>query len=398
MCRSVSALSVVLCNNFSCEITLSLTCHQMSLGRNAARRLVIVAATCFMPCLVHLAARRRSPIASRSFCLILPVAAADAGRQRLRKMYSALQTRPADADWPDRTATARLWRGLHHERDESTGRLTVQPNRFVTDGPLQTTLFFKDNPKVLQIVHDAQQQLVKPLVAELRNGLRARNRAYLDRGFWLPRDEALHIIVRVFSEHPSLLDEHERAAWQPVQPEQVVRLGDAIEGSLNDPSRPGGACAIALSLFGYALTDDGSFLILFEDHHPDDPSAKGASKPGSSLLALREDLGRVGESVLGTLNSRPKALIHMSIARLLELPPEEALDAAEKSHVRQTISKWRSALKARDLGLLGNNGIPTQNQLPNLEAVIYADELELVRDTTWMMTQRETYRKFRFGI
>ena len=33
---------------------------------------------------------------------------------------------------------------------------------------------------------------------------------------------------------------------------------------------------------------------------------------GASLLTLREELGAVGEAVLGPLNSRPKALLHMS--------------------------------------------------------------------------------------
>ncbi len=50
--------------------------------------------------------------------------------------------------------------------------------------------------------------------------------------------------------------------------------------------------------------------------------------------------------------------------------------------------RWTAALKARVLP--GEGGTP----LPNLGAAVKAKELELVRDTTWMMTRRQTLRKY----
>lgn len=353
---------------------------------SAFRRIAaVLTASCML--LGYLSARRRYLLLAHGVCL---AAAAPHGNQHLRRLYDALQARPPDAEWPDRVATAALWRGLHYAYEPS-GKKAVRPNAFATDGPLQTTLFFANNKAVLQIVHEARRLIFEPIVEELRAGLRPRNRAILDRGVWRPHDEALHIIVRVFSEHPSLLGTEEAARWRPVRPEQVERLGEAIAVSLDNPRAPARrACPIPLSLFGYALTDDGSFLTLWEEEEEAAEAGRGAS-----LLKLREALGRVGESVLGELNSRPKALIHMSVARLLEWPLEAALDDAERAHVRRTVGRWRAALKAREL--IGEPGRPRHGVLPNLGATIWADELELVRDTTWMMTERETLRKFRLG-
>ena len=105
--------------------------------------------------------------------------------------------------------------------------------------------------------------------------------------------------------------------------------------------------------------------------------------------ALREEIGAVGERVLGPLNSRPKALVHVSAMRLLDWPAEAALDVGEHAHVTAVLRSWTSALAA--------DRLPTGEAAPQIGAAVHIASLELVRDVHWMMTHRRTYRRFLLG-
>jgi hypothetical protein len=65
--------------------------------------------------------------------------------------------------------------------------------------------------------------------------------------------------VTVFSEHPSLLDPAERGAWRPVPEPSISRLGDRLAGSV----LAAGTRAPRVRLDSYAITPDGSMLLLF---------------------------------------------------------------------------------------------------------------------------------------
>ena len=295
----------------------------------------------------------------------------DAKRKELLDRYTKLQAAIEPAVWPDRSASDALWRGLHRGKDG-----TVQPNRFASDGPLQATVFFEKNPEALRVIGEARSTIFEPLVRDLCAGLRHRNKAIVERGLWIPKDGALHVIVRVFSEHPSLLDGDAARKWKPIWPMESERLGEVIEAALRAGVQGSSTTALILRLWGYTLTPDGSMLFLFEE-----------GDGGTSLLALRDKLGRAGESVLGELNSRPKALIHLTAARLLEFPEASDLTEAESKHIRDTVTRWRALLRA--------SGQARGAALPNIGRTIRVDELELVRDVHWFMTQRQVLRTFR---
>ena len=321
---------------------------------------------------------------------------------KLHVLYRSLRDRVDPERWPDRAAVKKLWRGLHRA---SNG--TVQPNHFEDGhGPLQVTAFWPkrctmtdpchhsdDDAAALAIFRDARRQIFAPLVAELRSGMRPVSQAVADRGLWVPSEASLHVIVRVFSEHPSLLEPKEAKAWRPVSETQCEALGEAVGAHLathqyeqrsgrrqgaNGPPRHMG-----LVVHSYALTADGSMLILFEEEE-----AAGTTA-GVSVLSLREELGAVGEAVLGPLNSRPKALLHLSVMRLLDWPDEEVLSEGERAHISATVRKWTEAL-ARDR-------LPSGGAVPSLGAPVRLSALELVRDVNWMMTDRKTYRRYCLG-
>ena len=282
---------------------------------------------------------------------------ATAANERLHALYHNLHQQVNPVAWPDRSAARKLWRGLHR-----TANGTVRPNKFASDGPLQVTAFFSDDEAMLSIVREARRHIFEPLVSELRAGLRRHSQDVLDRGLWIPNDDSLHAIVRVFSEHPSLLDTEDAKRWRPISEEQCQRLGSAVETHLLQRGYMGVlgkgpvgerpvAKRLALRVWGYALTADGSMLILFDEeqtvlgtgmtsqlspqltstavhgrgrahthayahagslsawswwHSPQHRPLRDPSP--ASLLALRDELGAVGESVLGALNSRPKVM------------------------------------------------------------------------------------------
>lgn len=147
--------------------------------------------------------------------------------EKLRSLYHKLRRKIDPEMWPDADAALKLWRGLHR-----TANGSVRPNKFKSDGPLQLTAFFDTGEKAVEIVHEARRHIFDPLVAELRSGLRRHSQEVLDRGLWIPADASLHLIVRVFSEHPSLLDPPEAKQWRPVSDAQVEKLGDAVEAHL----------------------------------------------------------------------------------------------------------------------------------------------------------------------
>jgi hypothetical protein len=357
-------------------------------------------------------APRRLALFSCCACFILLIIARWIGRERpqpppaanakLHSLYHTLRQRLDPDKWPDRVAAEKLWRGLHR-----TSNGSVQPNRFVKDGPLQVTVFFRqveefEASSPLAIVHEARKRIFVPLVAELRAGLRPRSQQVLDRGLWVPADGALHIIVKVFSEHPSLLEPEEAKSWRPVSEEQCEALGGAIEQHLSKQSHSRESSVenesrsvpakwrLGLRVWGYVLTADGSMLVLFEEAPSGGASSAGAATPAAaSFVALREELAAVGEAVLGPLNSRPKDLIHVSAMRLLEWPAADDLDAAERAHVASTVRAWANAL--------ADDRLPNGRPVPNIGATVRAISLELVRDEPWMMTHRKTYRSFCLG-
>lgn len=293
--------------------------------------------------------------------------ALDNATQVLDDLYTDLLSSVNASAWPDADAQTKLWRGLRRSADNRT----VEPTTFASDGPLQIACFLQQSPEAMRLVAEAKAQIFEPFLAELRAGLSMEALEVVDRGVFRPQPAALHTVVLVFSEHPSLLDESDRAAWHAVSEPDVHALGTAVREPIEQ------RCALRLRLWGYAITADGSMLLLLEE-------ASG----GSSLLEMRDELQALGTASLGSLNTRPKKLIHVSAMRLLEWP-FGVLNATESAHVQATIQKWTSAL--------ANRSFPTGEALPNIGFDgITARRVQLVRDEQWMMTRRKSYASYTF--
>ena len=170
----------------------------------------------------------------------------------LERRYAELHARTLAAAtanaWPDPAARAALMRGLI-KGDHGA----LEPVRFASNGPLQCAVFLAASrrPAELQranaflsasapssgtqgyadpveLVAAARRQVFEPFVAELLGALPPAARARVAAGVHWPSDSALHLVVTVFSEHPSLLDGAQRKHWRPISESQVEHLAERL--------------------------------------------------------------------------------------------------------------------------------------------------------------------------
>ena len=216
--------------------------------------------------------------------------------------------------WPDPAARAALTRGL---RKGEHGAL--DPVRFASNGPLQCAAFLSasggsDTPGFadpVDLVTAARWRVFIPFVDELLSVLPPAARDRVAAGVHWPTDSALHLVVSVFSEHPSLLDGAQREQWRPISEAQIELLAERLATEALPPR----TAAPRLRLHGFAITPDGSMLALFVPAAAAGAETDGetdGSETDGSLSSLRARIGAVGASVLGKLNSRPKELQHAS--------------------------------------------------------------------------------------
>ena len=265
--------------------------------------------------------------------------------------------------WLDERARSAPHRGLEPGRRGAAAELSA-------DGPLSRRIRRSDAAQGLDIFRAARRDVFEPFVRELETVLAqggtdadARARAEVAAGVHWPEEHTAHTIALVFSEHPSLLDDAARATWRRIESAEIDTLAQTLElhargatrAAAGATARSERACrvsaAIELRVHGYAVTPDGSMLMLLEEalHEPARGSSRGA---GGGFGALRSRLQAHGEATLGTLNSRPKKLIHVTCGRLLAWPGDArpdgsrgaALGADAAARVGRVAQRWSEHL------------------------------------------------------
>lgn len=189
------------------------------------------------------------------------------------------------------------------------------------------------------------------LVAGLPPG---EQRTELSRMLWVVDERSYHICVSVFHEHPSLLPEEERRKWRRVDERLGERLAAALRASTGALAPP------TLQLDSLSITADGAFIAGFVD------DAHGA------FAALRAAAGRCGEETIGgELTSRPKALIHVTLGRLLGVPA--ALSDEQRERIAHLVRRHNAhVLPAR---------------VARAPHALTMHSLSLARDQVWWMTE-----------
>ena len=328
----------------------------------------------------------------------------------LKEKYAALRDATLAAaersSWPEHGARASLSRGLKRSRNLSLGFDTVHPRRFAKDGPLQVAAFLGANADAVDLVSSLRRLVFEPFLRGLLALLDDDTRREISAGVHWPAIDSLHIVVTVFSEHPSLLDDTQREQWRPISDAQVAALGERLSSEVFG-SATSAPHAPSLALDGTYLTPDGSMIATFIEAC--DAEAACDAADAGALGALRLRLSEVGTRSLGPLNSRPKALIHLTIGRLLVWPYEKLNDESRR-RVGEYVAKWTMSLAKGQVpaGTASTADYP-YGQLPHAVPGV-ADaaggrqarrlvvrELELCRDVRWMMGERQTIRTFKLA-
>ena len=290
---------------------------------------------------------------------------------RLTSLYEKIQAGTVDLgrkrEWPDKAARAAMQRGLERVGGRVTPRTFTDGN-----GPLDVAIFWNHRPEVVAMIEEAQREVFTPFVAAVLDAVAAASStstttttnsaqrvSEVEQGVAMTSLEALHTVVLVFSEHPSLLDDAQLPGWKAVDDDAVRSLGSALQSDVFTDE----GLRLRLRVWGYCVTGDGSMLLLLEDladqeaDHPAEQSSRRKRKGGSgrvdSFMDLRSRIHATGSRVLGSLNSRPKALIHVTCGRFLAWPGDggdgggdglsEAEQEQEASRVGRVVEEWGEA-------------------------------------------------------
>jgi len=182
------------------------------------------------------------------------------------------------------------------------------------------------------------------------------------------RVAAGHTCVTVFHEHPSLLSEAgEKAKWRPVDAALATRLAEAVRLRTGRVSPP------LLTLDSLSICADGAMIAGFRD---DADGAFAELRAASSVAALAT-LG-------GELTSRPKALIHVTLGRVLGMPADLTED--QRARIAHCVRQHNQVI----FPALVDGVAPAT-------ASLKVSSLSLARDRVWWMTQYELYDTWPLG-
>lgn len=194
-------------------------------------------------------------------------------------------------------------------------------------------------------------------VSDLRQCLPPNTHQEFDRMLWVNAEWSYHSCVTVFHEHPSLLSEVERAKWQPVDATLAARLACELREATSGLASP------ALELDSLSVTADGAFIVGFTDDR------------ANSFQALRVAAAACGQATIGgQLTSRPKALIHVTLGRVLGAPA--GLTPADRASVARVVRH--------------HNGVVLPTRVERAPCrTLQVSTLSLARDAVWWMTEHE---------
>jgi hypothetical protein len=233
----------------------------------------------------------------------------------------------------------------------------------------------------------------------------------------------MHMTLAIFQEHPRILDEAGKKQWQHIDDERmeilIQRLGEFVYNG-NFPE------TIPLVLDAIVLTPDGAMIAGFveekrkatdgDDKDDDDNDAGHFARLRSGLLETARD-------VLGTLSSRPKNLIHITLGRILGLPPEPPPSASTAAtaaaattapssstqqlereqydarvlQVQQLVCHYNQQVFPRtvhELRKRGDGGESTTASNSSLGAAFPLQDFSLVRNSVWLCEENVFYNSW----
>jgi len=216
----------------------------------------------------------------------------------------------------------------------------------------------------------------------------------------IPRAAVPHICVFLVHEHPSLLqqvDATERDAWRPVDDAtmQTVVEDDVSPIVASLLLNSGGA--LQLQLDSILLTPDGGMIAGFVDisQPQQQPTEKDGSSSSVSLFAnLKHQCRAAVTRRVGTLTSRPKNLIHVTLGRVLGFGngATQGLgisDDTQQERVVQLVQRYNEHVlpqTVEEIKQRHNQGIWQLQQLCFLRNTVWFCEENIIYKT-WNLTK-----------
>jgi hypothetical protein len=223
----------------------------------------------------------------------------------------------------------------------------------------------------------------------------------------------MHMALAIFQEHPRILDEAGKKQWQHIDDERMEILIQRLDEFVYNGNFPD---SIPLALDAIVLTPDGAMIAGFveekrkatdgDDKDDDDNDAGHFARLRSGLLETAKD-------VLGTLSSRPKNLIHVSLGRILGLPPPastatgaptsstQRFDGARYDErvlqVQQLVCHYNQQVFPRvlqDLKESGSGGDESTRPTCSSGVAFPLQDFSLVRNSVWLCEENVFYNSW----
>ena len=217
----------------------------------------------------------------------------------------------------------------------------------------------------------------------------------------IPRSTVPHICVFMVHEHASLLQAHqtaERDACKPVDDHTMQRLiHDDVSPILEAHLSPSAASSIFLQLERILLTPDGAMIAGFVDVSQETHTSLYHTVKMECIQAVRERTG--------TLTSRPKNLIHVTLGRVLGFGRrlvllDEATTENEEEDTRITPEQQQQVcqlVKRFNEHVLPHKVLEIQRNSKNnnndhLGGIFRLQHVSMLRNTVWLCEENIIYK------
>jgi hypothetical protein len=273
------------------------------------------------------------------------------------------------------------------------------------DGPVGVfALCPRNPPQASRLVDHCMQHGWGPFCRDLQqifhdynNDDNSYNNINTMQGYLYP-SPLMHATLAIFQEHPRILDDEGKKQWQHIDDERmeilIQRLDEFIQNDGNFPK------TIPLVLDALVLTPDGAMIAGFVEQNirsaKDGDDHVGDDGDIGHFARLRTGLIETAKDVLGSVSSRPKNLIHISLGRILglPLPPPPSLSPASSQQyeqynekvlqVQQLVCHYNQQVfprVVRDLKERGGGALPLR-------------DFSLARNSVWLCEENVFYKSW----
>ena len=304
-------------------------------------------------------------------------------QQQLSALYQEIAQRAAVAtkNWPDSSRLVQCLEYHPNPREDHQDGVYIHHYRApvfdMEQGPLGLIALILDGSNDgTQMYNAAAVPIVAACMEQFRYFEHELRHICQDSTLHMIPTEVPHICIAMYQAHPVLLvdddndnnNKKERLQWKPTEPAIVEQLVQHLDTAI-DALQP--FCHIELTLDALLLTPDGAMIAGFVPN----------SETYQTLKTATSDAAR---AVLGTLTSRPKNLIHVTVGRILGFGETPPMVVPEQGQVCQLVQKYNQEVLPAVVQNMSHRTFTLQ-------------QISLLRNTVWFCEQNIIYKTWSLG-